>query len=101
MCFTAIVHSKQSYSIPHILVTPARLHILYSMTVPTDENLSSAVHRVAVRLPPFWPERPAIWFAQAEAQFELAVITRQRTKFNHVVSQLNQQQAPKVKDIIT
>jgi hypothetical protein len=54
-----------------------------------------------VRLPPFWPDRPAVWFAQAEAQFELSAITRQRTKFNYVVSQLNQQQAAEVEDIIT
>ena len=54
-----------------------------------------------MRLPPFWPDRPAVWFAQAEAQFELASITRQRTKFNYVVSQLNQQLAAEVEDIIT
>jgi len=67
----------------------------------TDETVSSAVYRVAVRLPPFWPDRPAVWFVQAEAQFELAGITRQRTKFNYVVSQLSQQQAVEVEDIIT
>jgi hypothetical protein len=52
-------------------------------------------------LPPFWPDRPAVCFTQAEAQFELASITRQRTKYNYVVSQLNQQQAAEVEDIIT
>ena len=64
-----------------------------------DETVSSALYRVAVRLPPFWPDRPAVWFAQAEAQFELASITRQCTKFNYVVSQLNQQQAAELEDI--
>jgi len=73
---------------------------LYSMMDTTDETVSSAVYRVSVRLPPFWPDRQAIWFAQAESQFELAAITRQRTKFNYVVSQLNQQQAGEVEDII-
>jgi hypothetical protein len=34
-------------------------------------------------------------------QSELAAITRQQTKFNYVVSQLNQQHAAKVEDIIT
>jgi len=67
----------------------------------TDETISSAVYRIAVRLPPFWPDGPSIWFAQAEAQFKLADITRQRTKFNYVVSQLNQQQVAEVEDIIT
>jgi hypothetical protein len=65
-----------------------------------DETFNGAVYRVAVRLPPFWSDRPAICFAQAEAQFELAAITRQQTKFNCVVSQLNQQQAAEVEDII-
>ena len=61
------------------------------MTKSADETVSSAVYRVAVRLPPFWPDRPAIFFAQAEAQFELAAITRQLTEFKYVVLQLNQQ----------
>jgi len=52
----------------------------------TDETVNSAVYRVSVRLPPFWPDRPAVWFAQAESQFELAAITRQCTNFNYVVS---------------
>ena len=41
----------------------------------TDETVSSAVYRVYVRLPPFWPDRPGVWFAQTESQFELAAIT--------------------------
>ena len=59
------------------------------------------MHKFAVNLPPFWPDQPAVWFAQAEAQFKLAAITCQETKFNYVVSQLNQQQAALVEDIIT
>ena len=70
------------------------------MTGPADEIHRTEVYRVAVRLPPFWPNRPAIWFTQAEAQFELAAITRKRTTFNYVVFQLNQQQAVEVEDII-
>jgi len=66
----------------------------------TDETVSSAVFRVTVCLPPFWSERPAVWFAQAEAQFELASITHQRAKFKYVMSQLNQQQAAEVAEII-
>jgi len=73
----------------------------YKMADPPDQFSPPELCRVAVRLPPFWPDRPAIWFAQAESQFELSAITRQRTKFNYVVSQLNQQQAAEVEDIIT
>ena len=71
------------------------------MTELPEQPSGLEVCRVAVRLPPIWPDRPAIWFAQAESQFELAVITRQHTKFNYVVSELNQQQASEVEDIIT
>jgi len=65
----------------------------------TDETVHSAVYRDTVHLPSFWPERPAFWFAQTESQFQLAAITRQRTKFNYLVSQLNQQQSAEVEDI--
>jgi hypothetical protein len=56
---------------------------------------------VAVCLPPFWPDQPAVWFAQAETQFELAAITSERTKFNYVISQLDHRHAAEVEDIIT
>jgi hypothetical protein len=59
------------------------------------------ISRVAVRLPPFWAERPAVWFAQAEAQFSLAGISNERKKFNYVISQLDQRYAAEVEDIIT
>jgi hypothetical protein len=55
---------------------------------------------VAVRLPPFWAEQPDVWFAQAEAQFSLAGITTERTKFHHVISQLDHRYAAEVRDII-
>jgi hypothetical protein len=75
------------------------MYLFYSTTEPNDETLSSAVSKVAVSLPPFWPDRPASWFAKAEAQFELAGITCQQTKYNYVVSQLNQQETAEVEDI--
>ena len=62
---------------------------------------AGAVHRVAVRLPPFWPDRPALWFAQAEAQFKFASITNKKTKFNYIISQLDHRFAAEVEDIIT
>ena len=37
--------------------------------------MRSPVYKVAVRLPSFWPEQPALWFVQAEDQFHLAAIT--------------------------
>jgi tagatose-1,6-bisphosphate aldolase non-catalytic subunit AgaZ/GatZ len=65
------------------------------------DSSSTEVSRVAVQLPPFWPERPAMWFAQAEAQFTLASINSEHIKFCHVISQLDHRYAAEVEDIIT
>ncbi|KAL0820942.1 hypothetical protein ABMA28_005599 [Loxostege sticticalis] len=62
---------------------------------------SLSVSRVAVKLPPFWADRPAIWFSQAEAQFDIAGITSDATKYNYIISQLDQRLALEVEDIIT
>jgi hypothetical protein len=59
------------------------------------------IHRLTVRLPPFWPYRPGLWFAQAEAQFNLANVTSEMTKFNYTISQLEYRHAAEVEDIIT
>jgi hypothetical protein len=55
---------------------------------------------VAVRLLSFWPNRSGLWFAQAEAQFNLASITSEKMKFIYVVSQLEYRHAAEVKGII-
>ena len=68
---------------------------------PADQPTGPAVHHVALRIPPFWPEKPALWFAQLESQFELSAITRDVTKFNYVVGNLEARYATEVEDIIT
>lgn len=57
--------------------------------------------RVGVRPPPFWPEEPALWFAQMEGQFVLSNVTADATKFYQVVAQLDHRYAKEVKEIIT
>jgi hypothetical protein len=42
-----------------------------------------------------------VWFTQAEVQFFLAGISRQRTKFFHVISQLDHRYAAELEDINT
>jgi hypothetical protein len=66
-----------------------------------DSSQGEHIYRAAVRLPPFWPNRPGLWFAPAEAQFALASVTSKKTKFNYVISQLEYQHAAEVGDIIT
>lgn len=71
--------------------------LLQQAMLPSD----NAIHRVTVKFPPFWPDKPEVWFAQAEAQFALANITQDTTKYNYIVSQLDARFANEVDDIIT
>lgn len=58
------------------------------------------VFKVSIRIPPFWPEEPEIWFAQVEGQFAINKITSDVTKFNYIIGQLDNQYSREVKDII-
>lgn len=64
------------------------------------DDETKTVFRVGVKIPPFWPEDAALWFAQLEGQFCISNITADATKFHHVVSQLDYHIAAEVKDII-
>ena len=55
---------------------------------------------VAIKLPTFWPQNPAVWFVQAESQFELRKITDEVTKYHHVVQALDQDTASRVVDLL-
>jgi hypothetical protein len=67
----------------------------------TNGSQATKTSRVAVQLPPFWAERPTLWFAQAVAQFSLAGMSNERTKFYHIISQLRHRCITGVQDIIT
>ena len=58
-------------------------------------------HAVSLKLPTFWPSQPHVWFAQAEAQFNLRGIVADDTKYFHVVSVLDNSTAIRLQDIIT
>lgn len=68
--------------------------------ITAADDDARTVYRVGVKIPPFWPEDAALWFAQLEGQFCISNITADATKFHHVVSQLDYNIAAEVKDII-
>ena len=66
----------------------------------TLQQSKDHVGAIRVKLPPFWPSDPELWFAQAEGQFEAAAITTEQTKFIYMQSSLDQEDAREVRDII-
>jgi len=64
------------------------------------EDDESHIIKIAVRILPFWPEEPELWFTQLEGQFILCGITND-AKYAHVLSKIEPKQAWEIKDVIT
>ena len=55
---------------------------------------------VSIKIPPFWVDRPEMWFYQVEAQFKISGITAEETKFNYLTAQLEPRFVENIWDIV-
>lgn len=71
------------------------------MAIINDEKtIAQDIAKVSIKIPPFWEDDPAMWFAQIEMQFIMNGVSQDTTKFYYIASTLNQKQATEVRDII-
>ncbi|XP_025833260.1 uncharacterized protein LOC112905320 [Agrilus planipennis] len=59
-----------------------------------------AISHVAVRIPPFIPNDPELWFSMVEENFTTAGVTKDATKFGYITGVLEPRYALEVRDII-
>lgn len=60
----------------------------------------SSINKVAIKIGPFWKRDPTLWFAQLEAQFTLNQITREDTRYYHVLAAIDSEILACCSDII-
>lgn len=65
-----------------------------------DDAEPQQISNITIKIPPFWPSDPQLWFAQVEALFSCRGITREATKFQHVVGSLSADYATEVRDLL-
>lgn len=69
--------------------------------MPNDGEAAVAdVAKIGLKLPPFWDKHPELWFVNIEAQFVVAGITQDTTKYYSIISALNSEVLTYVCDIV-
>ncbi|UYV75949.1 hypothetical protein LAZ67_13001892, partial [Cordylochernes scorpioides] len=85
----------------HKLVSRTEEQARRTDKMKSEESEIVETYKVNIKLPPFWIERPDIWFHQVEAQFLINNIKTENTKFNYLIAQLEPKYVENLWDIIT
>ena len=54
----------------------------------------------SLRLPPFWTDKPAAWFAYSESRFRLHGVENEQARFDLLMSSLSKDSVSQVIDIV-
>ncbi|GFU47696.1 transposon Tf2-8 polyprotein [Nephila pilipes] len=65
-----------------------------------NECDNKQIAHVAVKPPPFWKHNRVLWFARLEAQFDLAKVSNNTTKFSYVLSAVESDIFNSVNDLV-
>ncbi|XP_054706830.1 uncharacterized protein LOC129216638 [Uloborus diversus] len=69
-------------------------------TQPQTVISAMEANKVSVKIPPFWVEKPEMWFFTVEAQNKISGISSEETRFNYLVAQLEPKFIENIWDII-
>ncbi|XP_054929044.1 uncharacterized protein [Dermacentor andersoni] len=66
----------------------------------SEERGEPSCSAIAVCLPQYWDQHPSTWFLQAEAEFQVACIHSQASKFHYAVAALSPAAIDEVADLL-
>ena len=69
-----------------------------AMSPPSETPMMLAI---SPKIPPLWTEDPAAWKSQCEAQFRIAGITSEATKYSYIVANMDKSHFAFLKDKLT
>ena len=75
-------------------------HISIQMNDNEENNENRKIAAISPKLPPFWAANPEIWFVQVEANFHVAKISADETKYYHVIACIESKHLEAVQDIL-